>query len=364
VGALRLRVSRAVLRNSAQLSHSRLAPPHYRYLKSERNARDCRVVKALIDGNAERAAAIAAEPVGAIADASDASQPKAPRLAVEGVESDAAGDADAAAAPSDGAASSAVATLPPTKRGGGRRASGAQKARTTDAATAPPITPKSVSEVRLLVQSLTTARAELRADGGMRVWRRAAALYLEGVTTAHLGGAPPADLRDAKTSGELIKAALQAAHKGAQAVRRERELADGEAAAGDLLAELLAAADDGADGGADEKPAKRKREGVGKCTSNKSLRDAGKDVVRGTGGQEPRVLKLSELKLDPLPAALTSVVLEAYVKGCGIDWRALTSQKKTDLAGALVEHFEANGIVEAKWSAEARARQGAVVKHA
>jgi hypothetical protein len=251
-----------------------------------------------------------------------------------------------------------VATLPPTKRAGGRRASGTKKARATDAATAAPITPKSGSEVRLLVQSLTTARRECRADGGMKVYRRAAELYLEGVTTAHLGGAPPADLRDAKTSGELIKAALQATHKGAQAVRRERERADGEAAAGDLLAELLAAADaadDGAaaDDDADAKPAKRQR-GETAAEKQKRLKKLAKDLVRGANGKTPRELTLSELRFvvassNP-PKELTTLVLRAYLYAAGRKPATFDASTKVYFAGELIGIIESEKATAAKWS--------------
>jgi hypothetical protein len=168
-------------------------PFGFAYLHNERNARDHRIVEALIAGDTDGAAAIAAEQIAAITDAS-AAEPKRQRL-----DDEAAGDADAAAAPSDGAASSsAAATHPPTKREGGRRATGAKKALATDAATATPITPSSVSEVRLLAQSLTKARAEKGAESGKAVFDLAATLYLEGVTMAHLGDSAPADLRNVR----------------------------------------------------------------------------------------------------------------------------------------------------------------------
>jgi hypothetical protein len=336
-------------------------PFGFAYLHNERNVRDHRIAKALIDGDTDAAAAIAAEPDAAITDAS-AAEPKRQRLAVD---DDAASDADAAAAPSDGAASSAVATLPPTKRAGGLRASGAKKGRATDAATATPITPLYVSEVRLLAQSLTAARAECRADSSMKVYNRAAELYLEGVTAAHLGESPPTDLRNARTTGGLIKKAVQATHKSAQAVARERERTDGEAAAGDLLAELAAAAaaDDDVDGAADAKPAKRrKKEGGAALTGvqkQQRLAALAKGIVRGTDGADgepkaPRVLTLSELKLDPLPAALTSHVLLQYVYTAGFKPLDLAGGKaKSDLARHLVGFLESKKATEAQWSAAA-----------
>ena len=129
------------------------------------------------------------------------------------------------------------------------------------------------------------------------------------------------------------------------------------------LADAAADAADAAEIAAEPKPQRRKRgreagasEGVGKRTSNKSLRDAGKDVVHGTGGQEPRVLKLSELKLDPLPAALTAHVLQQYLFAAGFtlfDLAASAGKGKADIARHLVGHLESKGATEALWSTAA-----------
>jgi len=157
---------------------------------------------------------------------------------------------------------------------------------------------------------------------------------------------------------------VQATHKSAQAVARERERTDGEAAAGDLLAELAAAAAaDDVDGGADAKPAKRrKREGAPLTAAQQQQRQAAaaKGTVRGTNGADgsepkaPRVLTLSELKLDPLPAALTSHVLKQYLFAAGFTLFDLVGgQGKIDIARHLVGHLESKQATEARWSAAA-----------
>ena len=314
-------------------------------------------------GDAAAAAAIAAEPIAeAITDASAAaSQPKVRRLAVNAADADAssaAGDADADAA----AGRSDDAAKPPTGRKGGRRASAAKKARATDAARAPPITPSSVSEVRLLAESLTKARAEKGAVGGMKVWRHAANLYLEGVTAAHLGVAPPVDLRNARTSAERIKAALESAHKGAQAVERERERVDGAAPAGDLLAELLAAddADDDANdaAAADDdgaKPAKRRKPPASDGDRAKRAKKKARGIVRGENGEAPRELKLSELRLAAsasanTPKELTTALLKAYLGAAGRNPAKLPSENKVNFANELISLLTSEQASVMQWS--------------
>ena len=95
----------------------------------------------------------------------------------------------------------------------------------------------------LLAKSLTEARRQVKAASGKAVEERAAALYLEGVTKAHLGEERPPGLRFARTSPAIIKTMLADTYKTSQLM--QRELGDSEAV-GDLsaaLAEEGAAAD-------------------------------------------------------------------------------------------------------------------------
>ena len=144
------------------------------------------------------------------------------------------------------------------------------------------------------------------------------------------------------------------------------EIAAADAADADADADAADADADAADAAeiaAEPKPAKRrKREGAPLTTAQKSQRQAAaaKETVRGIIGADgkeskaPRVLTLSELKLDPLPEALTSQVLKAYVFAAGFTlFGVVGGQGKSNLARRLVGFLESKGVTEAQWSAAA-----------
>ena len=144
--------------------------------------------------------------------------------------------------------------------------------------------------------------------------------------------------------------------------------ADADAADADADADAADADADAADAAeiaAEPKPAKRrKREGAPLTTAQKSQRQAAaaKETVRGIIGADgkeskaPRVLTLSELKLDPLPAALTSHVLKQYLFAAGFtlfDLADSAGKGKADIARHLVGHLESMQATEAQWSTAA-----------
>ena len=66
------------------------------------------------------------------------------------------------------------------------------------------------------------------------------------------------------------------------------------------------------------------------------------------------MLTLSELKLDPLPAALTSVVLKQYLFAAGFTLFDLVGgQGKIDIARHLARFLEWMQATEAQWSTAA-----------
>ena len=323
-------------------------PMGFEYSTNERNSRDLAAVYRLLDGDSSVVSSVSADGGDGAGDA----------------DIDANADATAAAAP-------AAAERPPTARQGGLRATAARKSRATNAATAEPIKPTSVEEVDLLAKSLTEARRQVKAARGKAVEERAAALYLEGVTKAHLGEERPPGLRFARTSPAIIKTMLADTYKTSQLM--QRELGDSEAV-GDLsaaLAEEGAAADAAiaaeaapatADGAA--KPAASAKEKT--AARAKQARTAAREVVRGSPRADPPVppqpLRLAELKKAKISALRLRVLVE-YARATntvkaargqtadGIDALKLTNIEKAK--AELVNWLQTKKWRAAMWSEDA-----------
>lgn len=161
---------------------------------------------------------------------------------------------------------------------------------------------------------------------------------------------------------ELMERKLEVAQRYVPKGRRAAFLA--EIAAADA-ADADADAADAAEIAAEPKPVRRKRgreasAPLSAAQKQQRLAAVAKGIVRGTDGaggieaKAPRVLTLSELKLDPLPAALTSHVLLQYVYAAGFTPLDLTGGKaKSELARHLVGFLESKQATEAQWSTAA-----------
>ena len=96
----------------------------------------------------------------------------------------------------------------PTRRQGAARWNATPKQRVQSPADLPPITPSRTRELDVMMVALTAARAEVaeRKCTKGNMYERAAALYFEAASRAHLPpGDPPADLRPNPTSGGRIQ---------------------------------------------------------------------------------------------------------------------------------------------------------------
>jgi hypothetical protein len=216
---------------------------------------------------------------------------------------------------------------PSSGRKGGARWSSARKARASTAADLPHHDPTTQEELDLMMQSVTKATELHDGAASDKMYETAAALYLEGVTRAHLG---PADkkkgLHPNPTSGGAIKRILQASLKRSREASRERSnettVAGGTV---DDEAVLALMGDDGMEVSGGEQDDKGLGEGESAlrradASAHKPKRQRARDNAQLAKAAHElvfvkrRPLTLTECEQTPRDPTLTQTVMRAYVE--------------------------------------------------